>query len=70
MVKYFLPVTLEIISLDMLKVLQVLHLLSLQREIVKPVADVSPRATMNDVCKGCPVFKVFLNAWEKYVQTN
>ena len=37
------------ISLERLKVLQVLHLLYLQREIVKPVVDVSPRATMNDV---------------------
>ena len=49
MVKYFLWVTFEIISWDRLKVLQVLHLLSLQREIVKPVVDASPRATMNDV---------------------
>ena len=45
------------ISLDKRKVLQVLHLLSLQREIVNPVSDASPRATMNDVPPS-PVFTI------------
>ena len=37
------------VSLNVSKVLHVLHLLFVQREIVKSVVDESPPATMNDV---------------------
>ena len=48
-VSYFLCVTFDLISLDKLKVLQVKHLLSLQKETEKPATDACPCATINDV---------------------